>query len=139
MAQLINSLLNEIGDRLGLPGLSLDDNNQLFLDLEGDFVLSLEWRDSSETLLLNAVVYEQPIQDVRLLKVLLHTNCVFAEESAMAFTLSPATEHLYLSQVIPVDDRSSVKLEDKLDHFIRTASAWQARLNSPEPIQPDWE
>lgn len=139
MAQLINSLLNEIGNRLGLPDLSLDDNNQLFLDLEGQLAMSMHWREETETLLLNASVCKKKCSEPTLLEVILKTNCVFADESSLAFNMSPNTGFLNLSQVISITNHSSFALEATLDRFIKTASAWHSRFEHGTEIVLDWQ
>lgn len=138
MREHLDELLNEIGKRIGLDGLSLDDNNTLLLGLENDLFMSAVWRDDTSTLLLNSVVGVSPCTDQQSLYALMQTNCVFTEGQGMSFSLDPATDLVNLSQVVSIADRDSFKLQDKLDQFISAAAAWRARFESGEALNIDW-
>lgn len=138
MREHLNELLNEIGKRIGLDGLSLDDNNTLLLGLENDLYMSAIWREDTSTLLLNSVVGVSPCTDQQSLYALMQTNCVFTEGQGMCFGLDPATDLVNLSQVVSIADRDSFKLQNTFDQFISAAAAWRARFESGETLAIDW-
>ncbi|KZL22279.1 MULTISPECIES: type III secretion system chaperone [unclassified Pseudovibrio] len=139
MHQLLDELFNEIGRRIGLDGLSLNEDNTLLLGLEHELFMNVQWRDSTQTLLFNAVLCTQPCSDLEKLQALMQTNCVLTHGHGMSFNLDPATDHINLSQVVSIADKSSFTLQEKLDLFISTSAAWHERLNSTAPLQMDWQ
>lgn len=139
MRQLLDELFNEIGRRIGLDGLSLDEDNTLLLGLEQELFMTVQWRDETQTLLFNAVLCMQPCNDLEKLQALMQTNCVLTHGYGMSFNLDPATDHINLSQVVNITDKSSFTLQEKLELFISTSAAWHERLNSTAPLQMDWQ
>ncbi len=138
MITLVNSLLLEIGNRIGFDNFSLDETNQLFLKIEEELLMSMVWREETQTLLLNAPLTDKPIDDPQAGKVLLEANCMFAEGSGMFFNMEPESGRINLSMIVCVADRSSFTLFDKLEKFIETSGGWHQRLNSAEPFSVDW-
>ncbi|SDR22374.1 CesT family type III secretion system chaperone [Pseudovibrio sp. Tun.PSC04-5.I4] len=138
MRGLADELFNEIGKRIGLDGLSLDEENKLLLGLEQELFMSVLWREQTETLLFNSVVSKKPCRDAQVLHALMQANCVLTEGRGMSFNLDPATDHVNLSLIVSISDKSSFVLQEKLDLFISTAVAWHERLQRSEPLELDW-
>ncbi|AEV35782.1 Tir chaperone [Pseudovibrio sp. FO-BEG1] len=139
MRQLLDELLNEIGRRIGLDGLSLNEDNTLLLGLEKELFMTVQWREDTQTLLFNAVVNTQPCDDPAKLKALMQTNCVLTLGHGMSFNLDPASDRINLSQVVDIADKSSFTLQEKLEQFISTSASWHERLSSSAPLEMDWQ
>lgn len=139
MTDLVNTLLTEVGNRIGFDDFSLNAENQIFLGLENELTMSIIWREETENLLFNSLVNSREGNNLQLLQTLMQANCVFADSHAMAFNISPANNHINLSMVVTISDRSSYALHNKLDMFIRTAAAWHGSLKNPEALAPNWE
>ncbi|WP_068310216.1 type III secretion system chaperone [Polycladidibacter hongkongensis] len=128
MKQLVNSLFAEIGARIGIDQLTLDENGRLFLALENNLIVAVKWRETSQTLLFSSPVYAGGSLPAERFAELLEANCHFADGHGMAFNIESEKQRINLSMIVGVADRCSIKLMEKIEVFVEAAAHWNSAL-----------
>ncbi|EAV40652.1 hypothetical protein SIAM614_00382 [Stappia aggregata IAM 12614] len=134
MREILDSLLLEIGKRIGFDGLCLDEENIILLDLENELYMMMRWRDDTQTLLFNAILCTRPCDDLERLKSLMHANAELTDGHGMSFNIDAESNLVNLSQVVSIADNSSFALQEKIELFINISTLWHERLNSSETL-----
>ncbi|MBL9207649.1 MAG: type III secretion system chaperone [Opitutaceae bacterium] len=119
-------LVQELGSRLNLTGLSLTDgvcrlvfDRQLPIDIEDD---------GSGNLAFHAVIGVLPHGErERVLRTLMSSHLFGLETAGAAFGLHPGTDDVYLFRLLPVESLEVEQALRVLESFTHQVEAWKRR------------
>jgi hypothetical protein len=122
------TLVAELGARLGIEGLALDERGGATIAIDdGEVIVSLGYNPGAGTIDLMACLDEVEPSGAQLGR-LLAANFGWTVTEGAAFALEPASGALVLQRRCSADEISRRGLSNILEGFVATAAAWAKRL-----------
>lgn len=129
----LRMLIDELGSRMGLDGLALDDDGATSLRFDGRTIVNLQYRPSEEVLLLYTDL-GAPAAGEALYGDLLRGNLFW--RSTLGATLSLSGDeppHVILASTVAWRGLDGPRLAARMETFIATAEDWgEVVAESPE-------
>ena len=122
------ALVAELGTRLGIPGLALDERGSATLAIDdGAVIVTLGHNPGAGTIDLMVCLDEVEPSGAQLGR-LLAANFGWAVTEGAAFALEPASGALVLQRRCSADEIGRRGLPNIIEGFVATAAAWAKRL-----------
>ena len=122
------ALVAELGTRLGIPGLALDERGSATLAIDdGAVIVTLGHNPGAGTIDLMVCLDEVEPSGAQLGR-LLAANFGWTATEGAAFALEPASGALVLQRRCSADELGRRGLPNILEGFVATAEAWAERL-----------
>jgi hypothetical protein len=123
------TLINDLGLRLEIPELRLEDDGAVHLGFDGDLAVMIDQDPRFDGLVFSAAVGTVPENNPEFVENLLVSNLFWQNTAGATLGLDPETRRAILAQVIPAGRLHSVEaLEAELTEFVATASRWQEAI-----------
>ena len=122
-----DQLLGELGQRIGLEGLALDDEGHASLGLDDVFV-SLDVREEVGQLLLSAPLGQPGGDSAQLYGRMLDANFLGVGTAGATLARSPGSGTIVLWQALPREELEISRFEQRLQSFVDIAEAWAAAI-----------
>ena len=122
-----DQLLGELGQRIGLEGLALDDEGHASLGLDDVFV-SLDVREEAGQLLLSAPLGQPGGDSAQLYGRMLDANFLGVGTAGATLARSPGSGTIVLWQALPREELEISRFEQRLQSFVDIAEAWAAAI-----------
>lgn len=125
----LQTLLNDLGQHMGLSELTLDEEGFTALRFDADLVINLQYVVDSEALLLYADL-GPAASGAALYPTLLRANLFWRATLGATLSLS-GTEppHVILAQEFPWQQLRMEELATRLESFVNTVEDWQAVIH----------
>jgi hypothetical protein len=122
-----NQLLQELGQRIGLDGLALDEDGHASLGLDEIFV-SLDVQEEADQLLLSAPLGQPGGDRAALYGRMLDANFLGTGTGGATLARSPGNGTIMLWQALPREELEISRFEQRLQSFVDVAEAWAAGI-----------
>jgi hypothetical protein len=122
-----NSLLGQFGEVIGLADLALDERGYACLTFD-DLAVNLEYEPSRDALALFSWLGEVDRGRGALFAELLEANLLAHATGEPVFGYEATGSGLVLLDRLILAGLDSVQLQERLDSFLKVASAWRSRL-----------
>lgn len=122
-----NQLLDELGRRIGLEGLALDDEGHASLGLDEIFV-SLDVQEEAGQLLLSTSLGQPGGDSAQLYGRMLDANFLGVGTAGATLARSPGSGTIVLWQALPREELEISRFEQRLQSFVDIAEAWTAAI-----------
>jgi hypothetical protein len=124
-------ILQELGSRMGLRGLCLDDNNVCRLVFDGRLTIDIEPLPERNRLFLHSVVCPLPAEDREgLFAELLEANLFGKATGGASFGLDANLEEILLFRELDLANLDYQGLASELEIFLQQLEIWTEKVRS---------
>jgi Tir chaperone protein (CesT) family len=123
----VDLALAELGGRIGLEGMRLEEDGSAVLMLD-EVVVNMELDDAADRLLLYAGLGRPTGGWERLYEALLRGNFLWAATRGATLSLEPAGGEVMLQQAVAASGLDGAALESLLEGFADAAESWAGRV-----------
>ena len=136
MRNSINTVLSELGGRLGLGHLALDEDGEAALAFD-EVLVQLELDEERRVLKLASYLGKPQGDSARTCRQLLEASFLGEGAAGGMLARSPGSGSIVLHHALPVAGLTLAGLETSLQAFVDTADSWSARLAAePDEAPP---
>jgi hypothetical protein len=130
---LLGSLLQELGQLIGVPNLQPDANNVCLIKFKGNVYIQLELDRSSQFLIMTSDLGSIPIGRYRetIFFEALKANGLPPPHNGI-FGYSKQADRLILFQMLSIKDLTGNKISDALAPFLEKAKIWKSSIEKGE-------
>ncbi|MCP3880310.1 MAG: type III secretion system chaperone [Sulfitobacter sp.] len=125
----IAALLGELGQRVGLNGLTLGTDGTAVLTLDDELEIWLSHQPGFAGITVTAPLPDDPAGRPALLRQLLQSNMDWGTTGGGTFCLLPATGLLALCRRIALADRDLDRIGTELAAFVELAGTWMREIS----------
>ncbi len=125
----MHHLIDELGQKLGLPDMQMDDNDFVCIFTDDGVVLNLDYHEDENILVIYTTVGE--IADdkrLQLYEEMLRGNFVWQSTAGATMCIDPSAKLAMMMANVTVGDLDLPKLLNVLNHFTRLAWVWSDRI-----------
>lgn len=129
---LAQKLIERFGKLLGLEGLTLQGGtHSCALEFDGEIVVTLEFHESTERLVLTSLVSQLPGADTDpLLRALMAANFTDYLHDGMTLGLDAHSGQIALMQSRRITELDDATFEQMMEAFVNKAELWKRRLEA---------
>lgn len=124
----LQSMISELGARMGLHGLRLDDDGACALKFDGRFRVDIQYRPESETIIFYSDLGAPAAGEAFYLRIL-RANLFWRETYGTTLSLSddnPA--HVVIAKIVDWRSLDSVSLRETIEAFVDAVEEWANRV-----------
>lgn len=133
----INHVLAELGNRVGLDGLALDDRGLCRLVFDQHLIVDLEADPDGHTVHLHGIVAPLPPEGREALyEQLLDANLADSSTGGAHFALDRQRGEILLERALDMDRHDYQDLVNVLESLVNHLESWQERLQQPASGSP---
>lgn len=123
----LRSLISELGSRMSLPALKLDENGGCALEFDERITVSLQYREPENQLWMYAILGHAPEGRPELYERLLQANLFWRHTLGATLSLSGDTPpNVVLARPLHLTSLDESSLSNAVETFLNTAIDWQA-------------
>lgn len=127
--ELVETLIRQFGETVGLPDLKLDSENICSLVVEDEIEVFFEVLDfNSNVIRLNSPLADLNSVPESLYKLLLEANYNGIGTGAAALSIDPHSSEVLLTQPVQADKISANEFEEAVKLFVKYTSFWLQEL-----------
>jgi hypothetical protein len=128
-SKYVNELLESTGKSLGLPGLSLDENNHCVLLFDDKVVLNMELNEEKELLIIYSYLGEVPFEGrENIFESLLESNLFWKDTQGATIGIDRQTQTVVLAFPMELPLKRKEIFEDRLALFVELTESWIKKL-----------
>lgn len=132
----VHDFLAELGQKMGLPQLGLDEDNCCRLVFDETIPVDFEYVESDKVLHLSSAVAPLPIQNKeRFYEKLLRANLFGVETGGASFALNAVDSDIILFRSCDIENLDFTDACLILENFIQAAEAWKEKLHDESLIR----
>lgn len=129
----LRSLISELGSRMNLPALKLDESGGCALEFNERITVSFQYREPENELWMYAILGHIPEGRPELYEKLLQANLFWRHTFGATLSLSgDAPPKVVLARPLHVTSLDELSISNAVEIFLNTAIEWQARLVDTE-------
>lgn len=126
----IKNHLTELGQKMGIERLALDEDNCCRLVFDGSVIVDMEYIEEEQKLYVYSPVCPLPIQDKALFyEDLLKANMFAADTNGSSFAVNEVAGGVILNRVFKPDQMDFNDFCQKLELFVSTVETWMEKLH----------
>lgn len=125
----VDLALAEVGSRIGLDGMLLEEDGSAVLMLD-EIVVNLELDEAADRLLMYASLGRPAGGREALYKALLRGNFLWGATGGATLSLDPAEGDVMLQQAATASTLDGTALEGLLEGFANAAESWAGRVSA---------
>lgn len=132
-AHTFESILKELGEKIGIPNLEPTKNNNITLTLKNKINVTLQLHKDQPLLIISFKIVEIPASRYRenVLREALKFNGLNKQQKGV-FAFSKKTQTLILFEMLPLDHISSDQVKTVMMSLSEKAALWKETLNRGE-------
>ncbi|AEV39614.1 Tir chaperone (plasmid) [Pseudovibrio sp. FO-BEG1] len=124
------TLLAELGEKIGLPNLELDEEGLCSFEVEDEFTLTLGANNQDEVILFALLPDIQKDKREAGYRLLLQANLLGKGTGDAVLAMTEGDNQPALNSRFSAQNLAVQQLEEKLDTFIKLVKLWRATLQS---------
>ena len=129
----LRSLISELGSRMNLPALKLDESGGCALEFNERITVSLQYREPESQLWMYAILGHIPEGRPELYAKLLQANLFWRHTFGATMSLSgDEPPNVVLARPLHLTSLDEHSLSNAVELFLNTATDWQTRLADTE-------
>jgi len=130
------TLITNLGKKIGLPHLKLDKDGTCSLDIEEEFILTIAANKQDEMILFAHLPDIETDKRLTGYQLLLQANLLGKGTGNAALAMTEGDNQPALNSRFSASELDFQMFEERLDEFIKLVKLWSLTINSLNTSQP---